>query len=157
MKDSEIKKKLLELIEQGAPIAKACKKVGIHRSTFYEWRKGDDFGMAVAQARLLCIDETSGAAEYWMHVWVRQGDKKSVYKWIDTHNAVQMTIRNDGPMPDEDGVPLGFTREELFALMRASEVSGLYRFTFENFSKKLMREYRDWKDAHSSDLPSESR
>ena len=159
MKNDDTKKKLLELIELGAPISKACKKVGVHRSTYYEWMRDDEFGMAVAQARFCSLMETNDAAEYWMRAWVRQGDKKSVYKWVDAHdpmfmrNAIQMTFRGDGPTADEDGVPIGMTKGELFMLLRADETSGARRFSFKKFSKRLLKEYDDWKYENSSDQP----
>lgn len=159
MKDDDIKKKLLELIEQGAPITKACKKVGIHRDTFYEWRKDDVFGIEVARARLHCLAETNDAAEYWMHSWVRQGDKKSVYKWLDSqnpmfmHDAVKMIIRDHSPTLDEDAIPLGFTKEDFFMVLGANELSGLNRFSIEGLSKKLKKEYAVWKEANRYRIP----
>ncbi|MFA6408474.1 MAG: helix-turn-helix domain-containing protein [Candidatus Paceibacterota bacterium] len=159
MKDDDTKKKLLELIEQGAPIAKACKKVGIHRDTFYEWKKDDGFGIAVAHARLYCLAETNDAAEYWMHAWVRQGDKKSVYKWLDSQNpmfmrdAVKITFRDDGPTLDEDAVPSGFTKEDFFMVLGAHELSGMNSFNIEGLSKNLKREYSAWKEANRNRVP----
>jgi ACT domain-containing protein len=76
---TDLKGDFVKLIEDGFTVSSACKKLGIHRSTFYEWQ-GDDpmFGYKVTMARHTSVERITDVAEQWMCKWVADGDRKSV-------------------------------------------------------------------------------
>ena len=149
MKGGVLKKKLLELIEQGASVTKACKLLQLHRSTVYDWKKSDlDFALKFANARVNALEETDDAADYWIQRWVREGDKGAVYRWSDhrhpifMRDSIKMLVR--GKEEHED-LATSMPKEQLFMIMRALKHTGLGgAVDFEPLPEKLLAEYAEW-------------
>lgn len=146
---AETKTKIVELVRKGSTITSACKKVEIHRDTFYAWQQTDpDFAAAIALVKQARLEETDEAAEFHMHKWVREGHQKSVYKWLDARHP---SFRRDAytlVMKDtesgEDGVPFDLSKEQFFQLMRAAELNGRSEM-YPDISPKLRKEYLAWR------------
>jgi hypothetical protein len=75
---------LLKAIESGLTIDAACRLVGIHRSTWYEWREQPELqsaisqAMAKAEAALLATIKTAGQTDWRAAAWILER------RWPDT-------------------------------------------------------------------------
>ncbi|HMP67246.1 MAG TPA: hypothetical protein PKA60_00655 [Candidatus Paceibacterota bacterium] len=150
-KTNEVKKKFLEIIEGGNTITKACKLVGIHRSTFYEWRDQDvDFALNLMRAQQVATEITDEVAGFHYHQKVRQGDTKFLKKWLDERHPeyAKKTLRIAFDLTENRGAPIIQTvdKDELFVRLRAFINSGMVGFS--DIPKELELEFWNWYEAN---------
>ena len=76
------KKALVEALQQSlGVVTTACKKVGIHRSTFYDWMNDDeDFAAEVRDVENIALD----FAESNLYKKIREGDTSSIIFYLKT-------------------------------------------------------------------------
>lgn len=148
MKTPDDKKKFLEMIEKGVSITKACQMIGIHRSTFYEWKDTDmEFLRNFISSKSICFEETNDAAAYHYHRLVREGDKRYLNKWLDDKHpdfakkTVTLLIERAGKA---DAAVGQFSEEELFTSMNAFENNG-FKVT-GMLDQKTLEKYLAWKE-----------
>lgn len=81
-KTEHIKKQLLETLEQTlGVVTSACKKVGISRTTYYEYLKTDEeFKKAVAEIETVALD----FAESQLHQQIKGGNTSATIFYLKT-------------------------------------------------------------------------
>lgn len=81
-KSDNIKKKLIDALESNLGIVTtACKQVGVHRSTYYEWYNNDkDFKKAADDVN----DQTLDFVESKLHEKIKDGDTTSIIFYCKT-------------------------------------------------------------------------
>lgn len=147
-----LKEELVRLLDEGATVSMACKKLGIHRSTFYDWQNEDpDLSRRISMARHIAHERVTDVAEQWIGKWVMEGDRKSVYKWLEmnhpkfltTRDRVAMIIRDKHATEEESGVA-HMDEEATFQNIFAFRNSGLAS-AFQ-MPSHLRRKYDAWLD-----------
>ena len=81
-KPTDKKKALLEALEKSlGVITQACKMVGVHRSTHYDWMKTDDeYKAAVEELSEVAVD----FAESHLHKLIRDGNPAATIFFLKT-------------------------------------------------------------------------
>ena len=148
---TELKEDFLKLTEKGATVTSICKKLDIHRSTFYDWRDNDpEFLQKFIRARVMAKEETDDAASHHYHRLVREGDPKFVRKWLDQQHpdfarkAIQLIFRKENEI--ENAIS-SMNKEELFMLIRAYKHAGFQ--ALDTLDEKTKEEFREWYNKHN--------
>jgi len=146
MKLPEEKKKFIELIEKGVSVTKVCQMLNIHRSTFYDWKNNNvTFAKHYMQAKSICHEETSDAASYHYHKFVREGNPKFLMKWLNEQHPefVQKPLRVLlHKVGDHESGLVSLTNDELFRLIHAYQNAGYS--ANETLEEKLKEKYLEW-------------
>lgn len=86
MKSPRLKQLLLEELKKKPVIEVACTKIGVGRTTFYEWKQRDKkFSEAVDMAMRFGKDFISDIAEMQLLNAIKAGDFRAVAMWLKTH------------------------------------------------------------------------
>ncbi len=86
MKAPHLKQQLLEELKKKPVIEAACAKIGVGRTTFYEWKQKDKkFAEAVDMAMRFGKDFISDIAEMQLLNAIKAGDFRAVAMWLKTH------------------------------------------------------------------------
>jgi hypothetical protein len=95
LKARHAKKLMLEMLRKYPIVEAACAKVGISRSTHYEWIKKDaQYSSDVEQATRASIDTVTDIAESNIIEGIKKGDYKCSAFWL-THRHMNYKKRND--------------------------------------------------------------
>ncbi len=95
LKARHAKKLMLEMLRKYPIVEAACAKVGISRSTHYEWIKKDaQYSSDVEQATRASIDTVTDIAESNIIEGIKKGDYKSSAFWL-THRHMNYKKKND--------------------------------------------------------------
>lgn len=81
-KTAQHKKAIIEALEQSlGVVTSACKKVGIGRTTFYDWMRSDEeFAKAVKEIENVALD----FAESQLHKQIKDGNPSSTIFYLKT-------------------------------------------------------------------------
>jgi hypothetical protein len=86
MKSPRVKQLLLEELKKKPVVEVACAKVGVGRTTFYEWKQKDKkFAEAIDMAMRFGKDFISDIAEMQLLNAIKSGDFRAVSMWLKTH------------------------------------------------------------------------
>ncbi len=123
---------LVEAIETGLSIESACKLVGIHRSTFYEWRERPeissqiDRALAVAEAALLGSIREAGRGDWRASAWILERRYPESWSRRDTSRVeatghLALILRNLDQLSDSQlmRISAGEDPREVVSLNRA--------------------------------------
>lgn len=81
------KKRVLEHLAESPIIEAACRKAGIGRSTFYDWRNKDgEFNKACKEAIKKGTERISDLAESQLIKLIQDGDRQSIMFWLNNRN-----------------------------------------------------------------------
>ena len=93
---------LVAVVETGVSIESACAMVGIHRSTWYEWRERPeiearlDRALAVAESRLLDSIREAGRDDWRASAWIlerRYPETWSKRSEVQAAGSVEVVVR----------------------------------------------------------------
>jgi hypothetical protein len=103
MKRTEIKiAELVAVVETSVSIESACAMVGIHRSTWYEWRERPeiearlDRALAIAESRLLDSIREAGRDDWRASAWIlerRYPETWSKRSEVQAAGSVEVVVR----------------------------------------------------------------
>lgn len=152
-----LKEELVRLLDEGATVSMACKKLGIHRSTYYDWQNEDpNLSARISMARHIAHERVTDVAEQWIGKWVMEGDRKSVYKWLEmnhpkfltTRDRVTMIIRDERTPEEESGV-VQIDEHMAFQQMFALRNSGMASVI--KMPPHMKHRYEAWLDRNDPD------
>lgn len=123
-KITQDKAKMLEQLKKTPIVQIACERVGVPRSTYYRWRKGDaefasDCDTAIAESSGLIND----MAESQLITAIKDGNMTAIIYWLKHHHNTYATrIELSGTLKHETE-PL--TAEQQAVVMQALELAGM--------------------------------
>ncbi len=92
MKNSKIKKELLNELKTNPIISSACSRVGVPKSTFYRWCKNNDFKQQVDTASAEGRATWNDVAESQLISAIKQRSMSAIKYWLD-HNHEKYSKR----------------------------------------------------------------
>jgi len=111
MKTDKLRDLLIIALKELPIVQIACKKVGIGRTTYYRWRKNEEFAAAadaaLAEGEALITD----MSESQLISLIRNGNFQAVQLWLKTHhpkygNKVEVTgnlnIKDEPLTPEQE-------------------------------------------------------
>ena len=103
-KSRRVRKRLLELLQQGHNISQACAAVGIGRRTFYAWLEQDaEFRAAVDLAHTRLI----ATAERALQQAIEAGDTRAAM-WLLERRAPEYRLPRGAPNPAAEDYTIQF-------------------------------------------------
>lgn len=115
-----LKKATLDALEKSlGVVTTACKIVGIHRSTFYDWYNGDDqFRQEVEAISEMAVD----FAETQLHKQIKDGSVPATIFYLKTKGKKRGYVERSEIEVEKPKYDLSkFTNDELIALINDTE------------------------------------
>ncbi|MES2224203.1 MAG: hypothetical protein V4469_04705 [Patescibacteria group bacterium] len=103
MRSSKEKDKLLTALEEIPFVDRACRKIGLHRSTFYRWCESDsDFSAKVQKAITLGREALNEIAESMLVKKIKDGDTPAIKFYLQNNSKNYIAKRSIYVIPPKE-------------------------------------------------------
>jgi transposase len=145
-----LRDEFVKLIEEGKTITGACKALGVHRSTYYDWLKeSKEFALNMSKARRASISSMNEIAEVQVRRALIEGDNRMVRWWMESQhplfvrnrNTVTIISRGENSTKEESEVDT-LSKDNAFSMIKAMYLNGFKDHI--KIPKNLEREYAEW-------------